>query len=137
MLSKDQAESIGSSIVTEARRQEVERKNAIARPISIMYRFPELDTFEPWERHVVLATAAKQAMRVPSVLALWLLSSAVGFVLAYLALVEHKGLAPAFLWAGGLAAVLTIFFHHRSVVRHLVQKQIRSRAQNPERGNPP
>ena len=137
MLSKDQAESIGSSIVTEARRQEVERKNAIARPISIMYRFPELDTFEPWERHVVLATAAKRAMRRPSVLAIWLLSSAVGFVLAYLALVEHKGLTPALLWVGGLAAVLAMFFRHRSVVRHLVQEQARSCAQTPERSNPP
>jgi len=126
-VTKEQAAIIGEALVEQARSQELERKNAAARRVSLMYRFPELNSFEAWERPIIVAEAAKRALREKSVLIVWAISGALVLALAYAVLVKLKGISVLLIWLAGGAILAPMYFYRREVVRKYVRERANSR----------
>ena len=75
MISKEAADAIARVLLEQARDESKRRKNAMARHGLVLYRFPELKQFEPWQRHVIVrrcsALVNREALTV-ALCAAWL-----------------------------------------------------------------
>lgn len=127
MVTKEQAGIIGEAFVEHAQSQALERKNAAARRVLGMHRFPELKAFEPWERPIVVAEAAKRAMRKKSVVIAWLVSCAIVIAGAYAALALWKDMPMAWAYLAGAIAFAPFIFYRREVVRQYIRESARLR----------
>lgn len=101
-----------------------------------MYRFPEPNSFEAWERPIVIAKSTKRAMRNKSVLLAWAVSTAVVLVLAYFAMTAYKGTSLFLLWPGALAVCAPMYLYRRKVIRKLVYKRSRLRVRSKSEESP-
>lgn len=70
MLSKDQAQLIGTELLKQERSEKLEALNEQARPVPILYRNIDFDKFEKWERPLLVREARKAAFKNP----IWLFS---------------------------------------------------------------
>ncbi len=127
MVTKEQADVIGNALVEQARDEKNERRNAAARQAFFMYRFPELDTFEPWERRGIVADANMFAMRSKSVLLVWILSFGAAIVWAYIAFTQFKGISPLLVWLPNIAIFAPMYFYRREVVRSYIFSRAKDR----------
>ena len=57
MITKDQANSIADSLLTQQRAEALRAKNAAGSRVSFLYQCPELRLLEPWQRTEVVREA--------------------------------------------------------------------------------
>ena len=58
MISKEQAAEMGETIVEQAEKEALAQRNLAARRVNPLYRFPELERFEPWRRKIIVDEAS-------------------------------------------------------------------------------
>ena len=77
MLTKDQANSIADSFLTQQREEARRAQHAAGLKISIFYRCPELQALEPWQRAEVVHEAWQELRGhwgIIGIMCLWLLA---------------------------------------------------------------
>jgi hypothetical protein len=124
MITREQAFAVGDEVVRQARDEELARKNASAAAVPHMYRFPELEVLERWERPILVTEARKYAMRQPKVIALWAVLSALVVCLTFI-FIRARPSFPV-LTPGLVAAVLLapIYFYRREVMRTYIRRKV-------------
>ena len=126
MLSPEQANQIGTELVAQAKSQRISEKNARARRISLLYRFPEFESFEAWERPALLLEARTTVMKKPLLIALWVFFSVLAFcIIFYSVKFEPVGKLPApFYWMSTAIFMSPAFLYRRA----LIQRHVRDKA---------
>jgi hypothetical protein len=122
MITKETADALAQLLLEQEQRQSTERKNARARRSHLLYRFPELKRFEPWQRELITRRCAELVLREPLIFAgffVWLAGAvAVAFNVPSRVFGVSSGLFIVIL---GLALLL----FHRWRVRHNVRAFLR------------
>jgi len=60
VMTPDQARIVADELIDQERRKIVARRNAAAKPLPWVYRVPELEPLEPWQRSERLAAARRE-----------------------------------------------------------------------------
>lgn len=63
MISKESATAIAQALLEHEQRISHDRKNARARRVAWLYRYRELNRFEPWQREVIARRCAQLVNR--------------------------------------------------------------------------
>jgi hypothetical protein len=128
MITRDKALVLADELVRQARDEELARKNTTAAAVPHMYRFPELERLERWERPIVVDEAAKYAIRQPKVLVLWAVPSALLIYLAFTFVRDWPAFSVlASVFTFGLAAAVLMapfYFYRREVMRAYIRKKV-------------
>ena len=123
MISKDSAKTAADELVSQARATSVQERNARALPQHPLYRFSELQVFQPWQRADVLRQCVGKADREWSVAAAcfaWLACSAGAWI--FIPSLSGHGAAAAFGFVFTLG--LPFLFIRRAHVRHHLQELV-------------
>ena len=65
MITKETADALAQVLLDQEQRASTDRKNARARRSGLLYRFPELNHFQPWQRELITRRCAQLALREP------------------------------------------------------------------------
>ena len=83
MITKEAADALSQVLLEREQRQSTDRKNARARRSQVLYRFPELKGFEPWQRELITRHCAELALREPLILVAFFVWLAVAIAVAF------------------------------------------------------
>ena len=132
MLSREQANQIGSELIEQAEALRLEKKNAKVRRISFFYRFPELQAFALSERPGRLQEARTATMRKPAMIVVWLFFSVLTIAAALYSL-KYKPLGrlpPIAYWPAMAILMSPVFFYQRTLMRHHIRAEALARHGN-------
>ena len=71
MITKETADALAQALLDQEQRQLADRKNARARRVSFIYRFPELKEFQPWQRDLIVRRCTELVLREPLTIVLF------------------------------------------------------------------
>ncbi len=124
---------IAQALLEDARSQSNERKNAAVRGRLLVFRFPELKRFEPWQRNLITRRCSGLVMREPITIflfILWLL-----FACAVWFMPPPRLLGVVSLGQLSVLVGLLLLLFHRIRVRQYVRaflKFVEARQENDE-----
>ena len=127
---KEQAERAANALLATERSRAIEGRNSRAIGLNPLFRVPELNEFEPWERRKILHEALRDSRReLPFVL------SVCGFVLLIVFCANFPdtvGATAGFLPWLTLTFVIGLWALLRAAVRRHLRARTRGEGKNPE-----
>lgn len=125
MISRQQANQIGSELIQQLEVQKRAEMNVKARRIPFLYRFPELQFFELWERPALLAQARAAAMKTPALIAVWVFFSTIAIsVIIYSVKFEPLGNLPLVVyWVFTAILLCPAFLYRRTLMRRYIRAE--------------
>jgi hypothetical protein len=124
MLTNEQADQIGTGLIAVAESERIAKRNADARRIPYIYRFPEFESFELWERPIVLSEARRTAMKKPVLIAFYIFLSVLAIcVVLYSVKFEPFGKLPPELYFFVAGIILSPAYLYRYL---LIRRYVRT-----------
>lgn len=125
MITRAQANQIGTELIQQLEAQRRAEMNVKARRVPFLYRFPELQFFEVWERPVLLAEARAAAMKKPALIVVWAFFSMLAVAVEFYSVkFEPLGkLPPMVYWAFTVILMCPAFFYRRTLMRRYIRAE--------------